>query len=117
LEAENAGGNVNQLLVRLNTAGKLLADAQNVYNSGNTANVTSMVENAIQIANEVNGDALNLRNASLVESQNNFWLTLTFSIVGAVVFGGSLLFVWRRFRCSFMKKLLSMKPEVAKNSA
>ncbi len=117
LEAEKAGGNVTQLLVRLNTAGKFLADAQNAYNSGNTANVTSMVENALQIANEVNADALNLRNTSLVESQNSFWLTLTFSIVGAVVFGISLLFVWRRFRRSFMKKLLSMKPEVAENTA
>jgi hypothetical protein len=117
LEAEKVGGNVAQLLVRLNTAGRLLADAQNAYNSGNTANVTSMVENALQIANGVNGDALNLRDASIVESQNGFWLTLTFSIVGAVVFGISLLFVWRRFRRSFMKKLLSMKPEVAENTA
>ena len=117
LEAEKAGGNVTQLLARLNTAGTLLADAQNAYNSGNTANVTSMVENAIQIANEVNGDAVNLRNASLVESQNNLWLTLTFSIVCAVIFGVSLLLVWRRFSRSFMKKLLSMKPEVAENAA
>jgi hypothetical protein len=117
LEAEKVGGNVTQLLVRLNTAGKLLADAQNTYNSGNTANVTSMVENAIQIANKVNGDAVNLRNASLVEYQNIFWLTLTFSTVGAVVFGISLLLVWRRLRRSFIKKLLSMKPEVAENTA
>jgi hypothetical protein len=117
LEAEKAGGNVSQLLVRLNTAGKFLTDAQNAYNSGNSSNVTSMVENALQIANEVNGDAVNLRNASLVESQNSFWLTLTFSIVGAVVFSASLLFIWRRFKRSFIKKLLSMKPEVAQNTA
>jgi hypothetical protein len=117
LEAEKAGGNVTQLLVRLNNAGKLLADAQNTYNSGYKANVTSMVENALQIANEVNGDAVKLRNASLVESQNSFWLSLTFSTVGTVVFGVSLLFIWRRFKRSFIKKLLSMKPEVAKNTA
>jgi hypothetical protein len=116
LEAEKAGGNVTPLLARLNTAGKLLAEAQNVYNSGNTANVTSMVENAIQIANEVNGDALDLRNSSLVESQNNFLLTLTFSIVGAVVFVVSLLYVWRRFRRSFMKKLLGLRPEAVENT-
>jgi hypothetical protein len=117
LEAEKAGGNVTQLLARLNTAGSLLADAQNAYNSGNPANVTSTVENVLQIANEVNSDAVNLRNARFVESQNSFWLTLTFSIVGAVVFSVSLLFIWRRFKRSFIKKLLSMKPEVAKNTA
>ncbi len=117
LEAEKVGGNVSQLLVKLNTAGRFLADAQNAYNSGNSTNVTSMVENALQIANEVNADAVNLRNASLVESQNSFWLSLTFSTVGAVVFAVSLLFIWRRFRRSFIKKLLSMKPEVAENTA
>jgi len=117
LDAEKAGGNVTQLLEKLNIAGILLAEAQNTFNSGNTANITSMAENAIQIATKVNGDAIILRNASLVESQNSFWLTLTFSIVGAVVFGVSLLLVWRRFRRSFMKKFLSMKPEVAENTA
>jgi hypothetical protein len=117
LEAEKVGGNVTQLLVRLNTAGTLLADAQNTYNSGNKANVISMVENALQIANDVNSDAVNLRNASLIVSQNSFWLSLAFSSVGAVVFAVSLLFIWRRFRRSFMKKLLSMKPEVAENAA
>ncbi len=116
LEAEKVGGNVTQLLVRLNTAGTLLADAQNAYNSGNTANVTSLVENALQIANKVNADALNLRDVSLVESQNSFWLTLIFSVIGAIVFGGSLLFVWRRFKRYYTKKLLGSKPEVVDNT-
>ena len=117
LEAEKVGGNVTQLLVRLDTAGTLLADAQNDYNSGNTANVTSLVDNALQIANKVNADALNLRNVSLVESQNSFWLTLIFSVIGAIVFGGSLLFVWRRFKRSYTMKLLSSKPEVVDNTS
>jgi len=116
LDAEKAGGNVTQLLEKLNIAGILLAEAQNTFNSGNTANITSMAENAIQIATKVNGDAIILRNASLVESQNSFWLTLTFSIVGAVVFGVSLLLVWRRFKCFYIKKLFCAKPEVVENA-
>jgi hypothetical protein len=116
LEAEKVGGNVTQLLGRLNTAGALLSDAQNAFNSGNTANVTSLAENALQIANKVDADALNLRDVSLVESQNSFWLTLIFSVVGAIVFGGSLLFVWRRFKRSYTKKLLGSKPEVIDNT-
>ena len=75
-----------------------MADAQNALNSGNTANITSNLENARQIANQVNDDALNLRNVSLVKSQNSLWLTLTFSIVGAIVFSISLFIVWRRFK-------------------
>jgi Tfp pilus assembly protein PilX len=116
LNAEKAGGNVSQLLVKLNNAGTLLAEAQNAYNSGNPSNVTSMAQNVVQRANQVNGDAIHLRNVSLVESQNGFLLTLVFSVVGGGVFGISLLFVWRRFKCAFIKKLLGTKPEVVENS-
>jgi CHASE3 domain sensor protein len=115
LDAEKAGGNVTQLLVKLNIAGEYLAKAQNAYNSGNTTNVATLVENARQITDQVNGDAVKLAEVNLVDSQNDFWLTFTFSFVGAVLFVVSLLFVWRRFRRSFMKKLLGMKPEVAEN--
>lgn len=109
LDAEKAGANVTQLILKLNTAGDLLAEAYNVYNSGNTANVTSLADNAFQIANQVNYDALNLRNVSLVKSQNSFWLTLAFSVAGAIVFSISLLFFWRRFKRSHVEKSFGMK--------
>jgi hypothetical protein len=116
LDAEKAGGNVTQLLVKLSIAGELLSNAQNIFNSANPANVTSMLESVTQMAKQINGEAINLQNVSVVESQNNFWLTLIFSTVGAAVFSFVLLFVWRRFRRSFMKKLLGLKPEVVENT-
>jgi hypothetical protein len=116
LEAEKAGGNVTQLLIKLNIAGTILADAQNVLNSGITVNITSNVENAFQIANQVNDVALNLRNVSFVRSQNSLWLTLTFSVIGSIAFGISLIIIWRRFKRSYMNKLLDMKPEVIENT-
>ena len=112
LAAEKAGGNVTALLKKLNTAGDLLVAAQNAYNIGNLANVTSSAESAVQIANQVNSDALTLCEVSLVESQNNFWLTLIFSVVGSAFFGVVLLFVWRRFKRAYNNKWLSMKPAV-----
>lgn len=115
-EAEKAGGNVTQLLAKLNTAATILANAQNAVNSGSTANITSNLENVRQMANQVNDDALNLRNVSLVDSQNSLWLTLIFSVAGAVVFCISLFIVWRRFKRAFIKKLLSTKPEVVENA-
>jgi|SRR5665647_20985 len=112
-DAEKAGSNVTQLLANLNTAGELLADAQNALNSGNNvSNITSMAESATQIAVQVKGDALHLRDVSLVESRNIFLLTVILSIIGTVVFLVSLLFVWSRFKRSYMKKLFGMKPEV-----
>jgi hypothetical protein len=112
LEAEKAGGNVAQLIVKLNNAGALLAEAQNAYNSGNSTNVSSLAESVQQIANQVNLQALNLRDASIVKSQNNLLLTVSFSVIGAVLFGLCLLFVWRRFKRGFIKKLLDAKPEL-----
>jgi hypothetical protein len=117
LGAEKAGGNVTQFLVKLNSAGVLLAEAQNAYSSGNTTNVSLIADNVRQIADQVNSDALNLRNASLIDSQNSFWLTLVFSVVGAFVFGISLFIVWRRFKRNYIKKLLGSKPEVVDNTA
>jgi glycopeptide antibiotics resistance protein len=116
LAAEKVGGNVTELLKRLITAGDLLAEAENAYWSGSLENITSKVDNATLIADQVNSAALNLREVSLIESQNSFWFTVIFSVVGTVVFGIVLLFVWRRFKRSYMKKLLSMKPEVLDNT-
>jgi len=115
-DAEKAGGNVTELLAKLNTAGDLLAGAQDVLNSDNSANITSNLENVRLIANQVNVDAVNLRNVSLVNSQNFLWLTLTFSIAGAVVFVFFLLVVWRRFKRGSIRKLLETKPEVVENT-
>ena len=117
LDAEKAGANVTQLLAKLNTAGELLADAQNTYNSGNNAaNVISMAEHAIQIAQQVNVDALNLRNNAQFESQNKIQNTVIFSVVGAIVFVILLFLIWRRFRRAHLIKVFGMRPEVVENA-
>jgi hypothetical protein len=117
LAAEKAGGNVTKLLARLDSAGELLAEANNAYRSGNLVNVTSKAENARSIADQVNSDAISLLNTSVSRSQNNFILTLFFSIDGAILFAVVLLLVWRRFKRGYMKKVLTSKPEVTKNTA
>jgi len=117
LAAEKAGGNITQLLTELNNAGQLLAAADNAYRSGNLTSVTSNAENASLIADQVNSNALSLLNASIGKSQNNFWLTLVFSIDGAFVFVVVLFLVWRRFKRNYRMKLLGLKPKVVKNEA
>lgn len=117
LAAEEAGGNVTQLLARLNSAGSLLAEADNAYRNGNLVNVTSKAENARSIADQVNSDAISLQNASISRSQNSFILTLIFSVDGAIIFAVVLIIVWRWFKRGYMKKVLTSKPEVIKNTA
>jgi uncharacterized protein (UPF0333 family) len=115
--AQEAGGNVTQLLARLDSAGELLAEADNGYRSGNLTNVASEAGNARSIADQVNSDAVSLLKASVSRSQNNLILTLFFSMDGAVIFAVVLLVIWRRFKRGYMKKLLRSKPEVVKNTA
>jgi hypothetical protein len=116
IAAEKAGANVTQLLLELNSAGTLLAQAENSYNAGNLANITSSANNAQTIANQVNNDAIRLRNESITFAQNNLLLTLVFSLGGAFVFVVILLLVWRRFKRSYMKKLLELRPRGVENT-
>lgn len=112
LAAEEAGGNVTQLLINLNIAGNLLAEAENDYTSGNLENVISKADNASQIADQVNTEALTLKDASLTALYNNFWYTVTFSIVGTVVFGVIVLLAWKRYKRGYLKRMLSYKLEL-----
>jgi hypothetical protein len=117
LEAEKAGGNITQLLIRLNTAGQLLAQAQSTYRAGNLTGVTSKANSAKQIAEQVNTEALVLKDASLTLTRNSFWFIVTFSVGGAIIFALITLLFWQRFRRSYIKRMMSMKPEVVTDAA
>lgn len=117
LSAENAGGNVSQLLTSLNVAAELLAQADNALRSGDLTDVSSNADNARLIANQVNSEALSLKSAAISNSQNQFLLTVMFSINAALIYVVILLIVWRRFKRRYNKRLLSMKPEVVNNGA
>ncbi len=112
LLAEKSGANVTQLLTSLNVAAELLAQADNAYLAGNLNSVNSNAENARLIANQVSGEAITMRSASLTNSQNQLLFTLMFSVTTSLIFVIFLLLVWRRFKRGYTKRLLSMKPEV-----
>jgi hypothetical protein len=116
LAAENVGGNVTELLLKLNEAGALLAEAENAQRSGIKTNVTQNAEKALLLADQVSEDAAALRDASLLASQNNFWWTLAFSVSGAFIFSVVLFFSWRWFKIRFINRLLDMKPEVVEDT-
>jgi hypothetical protein len=110
LAAEKAGGNVTQLLIKLNTAGTLLAEAENYYKAGYLINVTSVADNARLIANQVNSDALGLRNLSISQSQNNSLFTIVFSIMSTIAFIVVMFLIWRGYKRVSYRKLLNSKP-------
>jgi ATP-dependent Zn protease len=115
LVAESAGGNISDLLTKLNGAGELLTEAKNDYQSGNLVDVNAKADNATIIANQVNTDAVNLTINSKNYSENKLVLTIIFSIVAIILFLAALRLFWRRAKRGYYKKLFGSKPEVVNN--
>jgi len=113
LEAERAGVNVSDLIVKLDEAGGLLAEAENAYRIGNFSEAVSRAEECSILANGVVGEALSLQNMALADAQTAFWQNLTFSCFGGAAVLVVLFLVWGWFKRVYVKRMLRMKPEVA----
>jgi hypothetical protein len=113
-EAESAGANVSLLVAKLNTAGKLLADAENAYRNGSIDMVAAKTDDALAIADSVKSEALSLRDTAFVTTRDSYWATAAFTAAGVAVFLTLLSFVWRRFSRASRKKMLTLKPEVTR---
>jgi hypothetical protein len=112
LEAEEAGANVSGLMADLNEAGALLAEAEILRRHGDLDEAADVAEQAVVIANDVESEALELKNLALVNRQSVFWFSSVCSLVGVSVFLIVLFFVWGWFRRVYVRRLLRMKPEV-----
>jgi hypothetical protein len=117
LDAEKAGANVADLLAQLNVVAGVLAQAENSYRAGDFNKAAIQADSVLTIAQEVTTSAQVAKQTALVSSQNGFWLTIAFTVIGAFVFVLVLFLVWRRFKRGYMKKLLGLKPEVVENTA
>jgi hypothetical protein len=113
LEAERAGVNVSDLIVKLDGAGGLLAEAENAYRVGNFSEAISKADKCSMLAHGVVDEALGLKSSALADAQKAVLQTLTFSCVGGVAFLAVLFFVWGWFKRAYAEKLMRMKPEVA----
>ena len=116
LEAERAGANVSDLIVKLDEAGGLLAEAENAYRVGNFSEAVSKADRCSMLAHGVVDEALGLKSSALADAQKAVLQTLTFSWVGGVAFLTVLFFVWGWFKRAYVKRMLRMKPEVASNA-
>ncbi len=112
LDAEKAGANVTDLLVQINTAEGILAQAENSYRSGDTNTATNQVNTVLPIAHQVTIAAQNAKQDAIMSNQNNFWLTIAFSVVGMIMFLEVLVLFWLWFKRRYIKNLSEAKPEV-----
>ncbi|MGB9959766.1 MAG: hypothetical protein ACPLKQ_04520 [Candidatus Bathyarchaeales archaeon] len=115
LEAEKAGANVSDLIGRLNEGGKLLAEAENAYKAADFSKAMSMAGECSKLAESVTSQASELRERAIVNVQMIFWHNLALSIFGAAALLVVLFFAWGWFKRAYVKRMLSMKPEVSGN--
>lgn len=110
--AEGVGANVSGLLVRLNVAGGLFSSAEVALEDGNYSLAVEWASDCVGLADGVLGDAGVLK-ADAVAGAGGWWVTVSISAVGSVVFVGVLLLVWRLFRRFYGERFLKSRPEVA----
>jgi hypothetical protein len=106
VSAKGSGCDVADLLVDLNYAGSLVADAENAYGRGDFVVADFKADSALQIAHQVQSSAENFVGSFELDV---FWVAVVFSIGGSVVLFVGLMLVWRRFRVSFGKDSLKLK--------
>ncbi len=113
LDAEKAGANVTGLLIQLNDAAGILAQAENSYRTGDPNTAVAQVDSVLPIAQEVTTAAQNAKQTALISGQNAFWSTITFTVIGVFVFVLALFLVWRRFKRRYINNVYQAKPEEA----
>jgi hypothetical protein len=113
LEAERAGVNVSDLIVKLDEAGGLLAEAEIELRGGNSSGAVSKVHTCFVMTESIIEEASSIKASALAERQEALWQTMLFSLTGSASFIVLLLIVWIRLKLRYFEKLSKMKPEVA----
>jgi CHASE3 domain sensor protein len=116
LAAEKEGANVSALMVKMNQAGMLLAQAAVDYRSGNSGEAVNKAAQCLEALQSVSEEALALKDKALKDAQQAFWNTITVSIVSAILSVVVLVLVWHWFRNHYLDGLLKMKPEAIVNA-
>lgn len=117
LEAERAGVNVSGLLVKLDSAGRFLAEAQICYRNGDFGGA---VYNANLSAQSVEGlveEAEQLKALATTEYRQRSFQTVATSSLAVVVIVLGFFVGWLLFKQRYFEEVLKMKPEVVKGES
>ena len=113
LEAERAGGNVSELLDRLDVAAAYLATAKVCVRTGDFAGAVGNAGLCVEALEGLVKDAAALRDTAARASVQRLWITTSGSVVGVVIVVCGSFLSWRWFKQRYSKRALTMKPEVA----
>ena len=113
LDAEEAGANVTELLVRLNYAENILAQAENSNRTGDFNATVARADSVLPIAQQVTTEALNAKQTSTVSGRNAFMFTIAFNVLGSIIFVLALFLIWSLVKRHYIKNLSHSKPEMS----
>ena len=111
-EANSVGANVSQLLVKLEDAGALLAEAQNSYRVGDYERAYLLALNCSNTVDNVVQEALTLKSETEEAQGQKLLFTAGVSSACLSVLFVLSLFGWRFLKKAYLKRVLEMKPEV-----
>ena len=111
LQAEGSGANVSNLLIRLNEAGELLAQAHVSYRLEDFNGAARLANLGSQIGEEVRVEAFELRDQAVLEASRRFRWTMIGSILGVAIVVGASFLGWRIFKRCYYRRVLGMRPE------
>ena len=112
LDAERAGGDISELVARLNTALEYFFEAERAFGSGKYDSAVLLAGWVVEISDVILDDAVGLRGVAELQGEVAFrnQLLISFGVVCfTIVFG----FVgWRRFKDYYVRRMMGMRPEV-----
>ncbi len=111
LDAERTGADISNILITLNPATSLLAQAEEAARTGN-ANATDLAARAVYLCYQVNTAALDAQIATLDKAQNTRWITLILTVIVEAAFIVILIQLWRQLKKNYIRTIADAKPEV-----
>ena len=111
-EAEEAGANVSELLVRLSVGGGYLAEAYVWYRLGVFENASRFAGFCKEVVGDVGGEAVGLRDEAERLAREDVLVKVFGSSVGVGVVLVLGFLVWGVFKRRYHKRLLGFRPEV-----
>jgi predicted PurR-regulated permease PerM len=112
LNAENAGANVTNPLMKLNEAASYLSTARNLLRNEDPDGVAELIFSSIEIAVNAKNEANNLKASALANRDFANKISILISSVVVSIFLVFMFYLWQIFKRSYMRKFLDFTPRV-----
>jgi predicted PurR-regulated permease PerM len=112
LNAENAGANVTNPLMKLNEAASYLSTAKNLLRNEDPDGVAELILSSIEIAVSAKNEANSLKASALADRDFGNKLSILISSVVVSIFLVFMFYLWQVFKRSYMRKFLDLTLEV-----